>query len=222
MISERLRSEQMWTVFNALGFGQVPNIAFPGAASGRVRPWERWKLIEKATMSYGYGLSVSLLQIAKAFTTLARDGDMISLSLIKNDKKPTSIQIYKPQTARDVRAMLEESVGMEGNKIQAMVNGYRIGGKSGTARQIVNGRYSRSDYRGSFVAVAPISKPRIVVAVTVNRPKKAGYYGSLNAGPVAAEIIEGTLKYLTVPPDLPVEPSLEAKSQNTTGRRNRG
>ena len=222
MISERLRSEQMWTVFNALGFGQVPNIAFPGAASGRVRPWERWKLIEKATMSYGYGLSVSLLQIAKAFTTLARDGDMISLSLIKNDKKPTSIQIYKPQTARDVRAMLEESVGMEGNKIQAMVNGYRIGGKSGTARQIVNGRYSRSDYRGSFVAVAPISKPRIVVAVTVNRPKKAGYYGTLNAGPVAAEIIEGTLKYLTVPPDLPVEPSLEAKSQNTTGRRNRG
>ena len=222
MIAERLRSEQMWTVFNALGFGQVPNTGFPGAASGRVRPWERWKLIEKATMSYGYGLSVSLLQIAKAFTTLARDGDMISLSLIKNDKKPTSIQIYKPQTARDVRAMLEESAGPEGNKIQAMVNGYRIGGKSGTARQIVNGRYSRSDYRGSFVAVAPISKPRVVVAVTVNRPKKGGYYGTLTAGPVAAEIIEGTLKYLTVQPDLPVEPALEAKNPNTTSRRNRG
>ncbi|NLY64397.1 MAG: penicillin-binding protein 2 [Alcaligenaceae bacterium] len=222
MISERLRAQQMWTVFNALGFGQAPNTNFPGAASGRVRPWERWKLIEKATMSYGYGLSVSLLQIAQAYTTFARDGDMISLSLIKQAKQPTSIQIFKSKIARDVRAMLEESSGREGNKIQAMVEGYRIGGKSGTARQIVNGRYSRSAYRGSFVSIAPISKPRIVVAVTIDRPQKGGYYGTVVAGPVAAEIIEGTLKHLAVPPDAPIESSLEAKNQNNSSRRNQG
>lgn len=207
MISERLRSQQMWTVFNALGFGQAPSMGFPGSAPGRLRPWERWRPIEKATMSYGYGLSVSLLQIAHAYTTLARDGDLISLSLTKNNTQPTSVQVYSPSVAKDVRAMLEGAAGAEGSKIQAKVNGYRIAGKSGTARQIVNGQYSRSLYRGSFVALAPVSKPRIVVAVTVDKPKQGGYYGTVIAGPVIAEIIEHTLKHMGVPPDAPVTPS---------------
>ncbi len=221
MISERLRSEQMWTVFNALGFGQAPNMGFPGAASGRVRPWERWRPIERATMAYGYGLSVSLLQMAHAYTSLARNGDMISLSLVKNRANPTSIQIYKPETARAVREMLEDAAGSEGTKIQGKVMGYRIGGKSGTARKIINGHYSRKDYRGSFVAMAPISKPRIIVAVTLDQPRKGGYYGSVISGPVAASIIEDTLKYLAVPPDAPIEPApLEAR--NTVPKRSQG
>lgn len=222
MMSERLRSQQMWTVFNALGFGQTPTLGFPGAAAGRVRPWKTWKLIEKATMSYGYGLSVSLLQIAQAYTTIARDGDMISLSLVRNNNRPTSIQVFSPNVARDVRAMVEGSAGPEGAKIQALVNGYRIGGKSGTARGIVNGRYTMNAYRGSFVALAPISKPRIVVAVTIDKPKKGGYYGTVVSGPVVAEVIEQTLKYLGVPPDAPVQESknkaVEANNQQTTKR----
>lgn len=103
--------------------------------------------IERATMAYGYGLSVSLLQMAHAYTALARNGDMISLSLVKNRANPTSIQIYKPETARAVRQMLEDAAGSEGTKIQGKVMGYRIGGKSGTARKIIDGRYSRKDYR---------------------------------------------------------------------------
>ena len=220
MMAERMRSQQMWTVFNALGFGQAPNMGFPGAAPGRLRPWERWRPIEKATMSYGYGLSVSLIQIAHAYTSLARDGDMISLSLTKNGARPTSVQVFSPTVAKDVRVMLEAAAGAEGSKIQAKVNGYRIAGKSGTARQIVNGQYSRNLYRGSFVALAPVSKPRIVVAVTVDKPKEGGYYGTVIAGPVIAEIIEQTLKHMGVPPDAPVTPStIEANNTNKPGSR---
>ncbi|MDY3331118.1 MAG: penicillin-binding protein 2 [Pelistega sp.] len=224
MMSERLRSQQMWTVFNALGFGQTPTLGFPGAAAGRVRPWKNWKLIEKATMSYGYGLSVSLLQIAQAYTTIARDGDMISLSLVRNNNRPTSIQVFSPNVARDIRNMVEGSAGPEGAKIQAQVNGYRIGGKSGTARGIVNGRYSMNAYRGSFVALAPISKPRIVVAVTIDKPKKGGYYGTIVSGPVVAEVVEQTLKYLGVPPDAPLHQTkaLEATNQKQPNKRTQG
>ncbi|ETD72338.1 cell division protein [Pelistega indica] len=212
MMSERLRAQQMWTVFNALGFGQTPTMGFPGAAAGRVRPWKTWLPIEKATMSYGYGLSVSLIQVAQAYTALARDGDMISLSLVKRNpnERPTSIQVFSPKIAKDVRMMLEGASGAEGSKIQAKVNGYRLGGKSGTARQLVNGQYSRTAYRGSFVALAPVSNPRIVVAVTLDKPKKGGYYGTVISGPVVAEVVEQTLKYLGVPPDAPVD------SMNTT------
>ncbi|NEN75656.1 penicillin-binding protein 2 [Pelistega sp. NLN82] len=221
MISERLRAQQMWTVFNALGFGQAPTMGFPGAAAGRVRPWKNWRLIEKATMSYGYGLSVSLIQIAQAYTALARDGDMISLSLVRNQNRPSSIQVFSPNVARDIRVMLEGAAGAEGSKVQAQVSGYRIGGKSGTARQIVNGQYSKSAYRGSFVAVAPISNPRIVVAVTLDKPKKGGYYGTIVSGPVVAEVIEQTLKYLGVPPDAPIAPpknKMEAHNQKSNKR----
>lgn len=161
------------------------------------------------------------MQIAHAFTSLARDGDMISLSLIRDEKPASTLQVFSKETARNVRQMLEETAGPTGSKIQAMVEGYRIGGKSGTARKIVNGKYSRSDYRGSFVALAPVSNPRIVVAVTVDNPRKAGYYGTLIAGPAASEIIGGTLKYLSVPPDINSGPTLEASNTKTTGGSNR-
>lgn len=220
MIAERLRAEQMWTVFKALGFGKAPEIGFPGIATGTLRPWDRWRLIEKATMSYGYGVSTSLLQIAHAYTSLARDGEMINLSLLQDNKPKKTLQVFSKETARNVRQMLEDAAGPTGSKIQAQVEGYRIGGKSGTARKIVNGKYSRSDYRGSFVALAPVSNPRIVVAVTVDNPRKAGYYGTLIAGPAAAEIISGTLRYMSVPPDINTGPTLEAKNTKTQGGSN--
>ncbi|WGQ18982.1 penicillin-binding protein 2 [Taylorella equigenitalis] len=214
MLSDKLNAEQMWTVFTALGFGQSPSISFPGVSSGRVRPWKTWKPIEKATMSYGYGLSVSLVQIAQAYTAFARDGDMVPLSLIKNSNNKHSVQVYSPQVARDVRHMLEEASGSQGTKIQSQVNGYRIGGKSGTARQIVKGRYSTDLHRGSYVSIAPISNPKIVVAVTIDKPKKEGYYGTVTAGPVNVEITENTLRYLGIPPDAILN-NLEAKKNKS-------
>jgi cell division protein FtsI (penicillin-binding protein 3) len=169
LISEKLESREMWARFNDLGFGQAPQTGFPGAAAGRLRPWERWRLIEKATMSYGYGMSVSLLQMARAYSAFARDGDMVGLSLVKRDHAMASTRIFQPDVAKRVRLMLEASAGPEGSKAAA-VQGYRVAGKSGTARKIVDGRYSTSRYRGSFVGFAPVSDPRIVVAVTIDEP----------------------------------------------------
>ncbi|AIL32315.1 cell division protein [Basilea psittacipulmonis DSM 24701] len=204
MISERLTAEQMWSVFNALGLGTTPSIAFPGAASGILRPWQKWRLIEKATMSYGYGLSVSLLQIAQAYTALARGGDMITVGLGPKDDHPSTVKVFSSEVSRQIIDMMAAAVSHEGgNNVQQYSPNYRIAGKSGTARKIVNKEYSKTDYRASFVAIAPVQHPKIVVAVTIDRPLKKNYYGSVVSGPVAAKIIDGTLRYLSVPPEPP-------------------
>jgi cell division protein FtsI (penicillin-binding protein 3) len=202
LISEKLESREMWTRFNELGLGQMPQTGFPGEVPGRLRPWERWRLIEKATMSYGYGLSVSLLQMARAYSVFARDGDMVSLSLMKRDQPPPTVQVYPPDVARRVRLWLEAAAGPEGAKA-AQVQGYRVAGKSGTARKIVDRKYSTSRYRGSFVGFAPVSDPRIVVAVTIDEPSSGVYYGGRVAAPVYASIVGSTLRIMGVQPDAP-------------------
>jgi len=209
LISERLESKEMWSRFTELGLGQAPQTGFPGAAAGRLRPWERWRLIEKATMSYGYGLSVSLLQMARAYTVFARQGDMVGLTLIKRDQEPTTSKVYPPEIAEKIRIMLEAAAGPEGAKA-AQVQGYRVAGKSGTARKIVNGQYSTSRYRGSFVGLAPVSNPRIVVAVTIDEPQAGVYYGGKVAAPVFANIVGGTLRILGVQPDAPFDSAVAA------------
>lgn len=212
MISERLTSEEMWGKFTALGFGQTPPTNFPGVASGRLRPWERWRPIERATMAYGYGLSVSLLQMAHAYTAFARNGDMVSMTLLKREGKPTTTQIYTPETAARLRIMLEAAAGPDGAKL-AQVQGYRVAGKSGTARKIVNGKYSTSQYRSSFVGFAPVSDPRIVVAIMIDEPHGGVYYGGRVAAPVFASVIASSLRRLGVQPDDPIE-SLVAIAPN--------
>ena len=214
LISERLQSREMWTRFNELGLGQVPQTGFPGAAAGRLRPYERWRLIEKATMSYGYGLSVSLLQVARAYTVFAREGDMVGLTLLKREDQPTSTQVYPPDVVQKVRLWLEAAAGPEGAKA-AQVQGYRVAGKSGTARKIVDGKYSTSRYRGSFVGFAPVSDPRIVVAVTIDEPQSGVYYGGKVAAPVFATIVGGALRTMNVQPDTALEPAVVAAGRGS-------
>lgn len=203
-ISERLKAQEMWAQFTELGFGQPPAIGMPGAVAGRLRPWERWRPIEKATMAYGYGLSTSLLQIARAYTAFARDGDMVNLTLIKRQNSAATVPVFPPALARQMRAMLEASAGPDGARL-ANVQGYRVAGKSGTARKIVNGAYSQARYRSSFVGFAPVSAPRIVVAVTIDEPSAGQYYGGRVAAPVFSEITGRTLRLLGVEPDAPFE-----------------
>lgn len=204
MISELLTSKEMWNKFTELGFGRAPQANFPGLATGRLRPWERWRPIERATMAYGYGLSVSLLQIAHAYTAFARNGDMVSLTLLKRQGKPTSVQVYSPQVAGLIRAMLEAAAGPDGAKL-AQVQGYRVAGKSGTVRKIIDGHYSKSQYRGSFVGFAPVSNPRVVVAVTMDDPTAGGYYGGKIAAPIFASIVASSLRRMGVQPDAPIQ-----------------
>jgi cell division protein FtsI (penicillin-binding protein 3) len=197
--------QRMWEMFTAAGFGQVPSIGFPGAVAGRLRPAKGWRPIEQATMSYGHGISVSLIQMARAYTVFARDGDMIPLTFQKNEQPAAGVQVFKPETARAVRKMLEMAAGPEGTAPQAQIPGYRVAGKTGTAHKIVGGAYANK-YVSSFIGFAPASKPRVVIAVMVDEPTTGGYYGGLVAAPAFARIASDVMRALRVEPDAPFQP----------------
>lgn len=152
---------------------------------------------------------MSLLQVARAYTVFARDGDMVSLTLVKRESAPTSVRVYNPKTAATVRAMLEAAAGPDGTK-RAQVQGYRVAGKSGTARKIVDGKYSAQRHRSSFVGFAPVSNPKIVVAVSIDEPQVGGYYGGAIAAPVFSRIVGGSLRLMGVQPDAPFESTIVA------------
>jgi cell division protein FtsI (penicillin-binding protein 3) len=196
-----LPPEEMWGMFNAVGFGQLPRLGFPGEVAGRVRPWKNWRPIEQATMSYGHGISVSLIQLARAYTVFARDGDLIPLSLVKTEGGPVrGVQVFSPQTARDMRVMLEMAAGPGGTAPKAQVPGYRVAGKTGTAHKLEGGAYVNK-YVSSFVGFAPVSDPRLIIAVMIDEPSAGKHYGGAVAAPVFAQVAGASLRTLGVQPD---------------------
>ena len=198
-----LPSETMWKLFHNVGFGAVPESGFPGEVAGRLRAHATWKPIEQATMSYGHGISMSLLQLARAYTIFANDGDVAPLTLIKRDAPGERVQVLKPQTAQSVRAMLELAVQPGGTAPRAQIPGYRVGGKTGTAHKL-EGRHYTNKYVSSFVGLAPASNPRLVVAVMIDEPSAGKHYGGAVAAPVFSEVMAGALRLLSVAPDAPV------------------
>ncbi len=192
-------SEDMWTMMSKVGFGKPLGLGFPGEVGGRLRPWQTWKPIEQATMSYGHGVSVTVVQLAHAYTVFGRDGDVVPLSLIKTQGTVAGQPVFAPETSRQVRQMLEMVVSPEGTARKAAVPGYRVGGKTGTAHKLVGGRYANK-YLASFVGIGPISDPRLVVGVVVDEPVGAHYGGDV-AGPVFSEVMGGALRTLGVPQD---------------------
>jgi cell division protein FtsI (penicillin-binding protein 3) len=200
-VAQMIPQQEMWEMYTKLGFGQAPRYGFPGAAAGRVRPWKTWKPIEYANMAFGHGLSVSLLQMARSYMIFARNGDIIPLSFLKVDEEPVGQQIISPKTAAQVRTMMESVVSPEGTASKAQVAGYRIGGKTGTAEKIVNGRYSRSNNIGYFAGIGPMSNPRFVIAVMVDDPRGALRTGGSVAAPTAADLFANALRAANVPPD---------------------
>lgn len=199
-------SEDMWRLFDSLGFGAPLKLGFPGEAGGRLRPAKSWRPIEQATMSYGHGISVSLMQMANAYQAFARDGDIVPLSLSKLDAPPLQgRRIFSAQTAREVRAMLEMAVLPGGTAPKAQIPGYRVAGKTGTAHKLEGGRYANR-YVSSFVGFAPASDPRLIVAVMIDEPSAGLHYGGDVAAPVFAQVMGGTLRALGVTPDAPLVP----------------
>lgn len=198
-----LPAETMWRLFNQVGFGSPPDSGFPGEVSGKLRAHATWKPIEQATMSYGHGISASLLQLARAYTIFANDGEIVPLTLIKRDGQPETVRVLKPETARAVRAMLELAVQPGGTAPRAQISGYRVGGKTGTARKLENGYYVNK-YISAFVGFAPVSNPRLVVAVMVDEPTAGKYYGGAVAAPLFSQVMSGALRLLAVPPDAPM------------------
>jgi cell division protein FtsI (penicillin-binding protein 3) len=206
-IAMTLKPEEMWNMYTSIGLGQAPKVGFPGAAAGRLRPWKSWRRIEQATMSYGYGLSVSLFQLARAYTAIAHDGQLMPVSIFKTTASQSVVgpQIFSATTAREVRTMLESVVTAQGTSPEAAVPGYRVGGKSGTAYKHAGRGYDHSKYRASFVGMAPMPNPRIVVAVSIDEPTAGSHFGGYVSGPVFAGIVGDTLRSLNVPPDMPVK-----------------
>jgi cell division protein FtsI (penicillin-binding protein 3) len=202
-IAATMTPQQMWEMFDAVGFGQISHLGFPGEVGGRVRPWKNWRPIEQATMSYGHGISVSLLQLARAYSVFARDGDLIPLALTRTDVLPLNgTPVFSQQTAREVRAMLEMAVQAGGTAPKAQIPGYRVAGKTGTAHKLEGGQYANK-YVSSFVGFAPASDPRLIVAVMIDEPGGAKHYGGDVAGPVFAGVMSGALRTLGIPPDAP-------------------
>lgn len=192
--------QEMWDMFTSVGFGQQPKIGFPGAVAGRVRPYKSWRPIEQATMSYGHGISVSLIQMARSYMIFARDGDMIPVTFRKLDERPAGQRIITEKTAREMRAMLEMAAGPGGTAPKAQVPGYRVAGKTGTAYKIVGGQYVKK-YVSSFVGFAPASDPRIIVAVMVDEPSNGQHYGGDVAAPIFSAVTANALRALNVAPD---------------------
>ena len=200
-IAGTLSAQDMWGMFDAVGFGKQPKLGFPGEVNGRLRPWKSWLPIEQATMSYGHGISVSLLQLARAYTAFARDGEVLPVSLARTDVPLVAgTPVFSAQTAREIRLMLELAVQDGGTAPKAQVHGYRVAGKTGTAHKLEGGVYANR-YISSFVGLAPVSDPRLIVAVMIDEPSAGSHYGGDVAAPVFSAVMSGSLRSYGVMPD---------------------
>jgi cell division protein FtsI (penicillin-binding protein 3) len=207
---------EQWELYTQIGFGQKPQIGFPGAVTGRLRPYKTWREVERATMTYGYGLSASLFQIAHAYTVFAHDGELIPVTLTKSAAegdaaRVSGLRVISAQTAQTVRQMLSLAAGPGGTAPKAQTIGYSVGGKSGTAHKQEGKGYAVKKYRSWFVGLAPINNPRIIVAVMVDEPTAGKWYGGDVAAPVFSDLVQQTLRTLGVQPDLDVKMQIVAR-----------
>jgi cell division protein FtsI (penicillin-binding protein 3) len=199
--------EEMHALFRSVGFGTAPRLGFPGEATGRLREAKTWRPIEQATMAYGHGISVSLMQLARSYTVFARDGELVPLSLVKTGGAAVpGERVFSPAVASALRDMLEAAVQPGGTAPRARIAGWRVGGKTGTAHKQENRGYSVNKYISSFVGLAPMSDPRLVIAVMLDEPSAGQYYGGAVAAPVFAQVMQGALRLLGVPYDAPLTP----------------
>jgi cell division protein FtsI (penicillin-binding protein 3) len=202
-IALAMAPQKLWAIFSAVGFGTQTRVGFPGEASGRLRAYQSWKPIEHATMSYGHGVSVSLLQLARAYSVFATDGELKQLTLIRRDQPAEGKRVVSRRTAQAVRKMLETVTQPGGTATRAQVAGYRVAGKTGTAHKLDGATYAADRYVSSFVGIAPATNPRLVIAVMIDEPGGKHYYGGEVAAPAFSNVMAGALRLLGVTPDAP-------------------
>lgn len=207
-IAQKMSPHEMWDTYTMLGYGQKPQLQFPGTVTGRLRPWKTWRPVEQATMAYGYGLSASLFQMAHSYTAFAHDGRIIPTTILKSDEPAVGTPVFSAQNAAAVRKMLQMAAGPGGTGQRAQTIGYSVGGKSGTAHKQVGKGYATNKYRAWFTGMAPIDKPRIVVAVMLDEPSNGKFYGGEVAAPVFSETVQQALRLMGVTPDMAVKPQI--------------
>jgi len=208
----QLQAQELWELYSELGFGARPELPFPGVAAGKLRPAKAWKPVDQSRLAYGYGLSASLLQMARSYTVFARDGEIIPLTMVRRDGLPEGVRVFKPETARTLRHMLQLAAGPEGTAPLAQTMGYTVGGKSGTAhkqREGIGG-YEKDKYRSWFVGLSPVEQPRVIVAVMIDEPSAGKHYGGAVAAPVFSRVVAQTLRAQGLPPNLDVKPQIVA------------
>lgn len=216
-IALAMAPQKLWAIFSAVGFGTQTRVGFPGEATGRLRAYQSWKPIEHATMSYGHGVSVSLLQLARAYSVFATDGELKQLTLIRRDQPVEGKRVVSRRTAQAVRKMLEMVTQPGGTATRAQVAGYRVAGKTGTAHKLDGATYAADRYVSSFVGFAPASNPRLVIAVMIDEPGGKHYYGGEVAAPAFSNVMAGALRLLGVTPDAPSDNVIPPESAPLIG-----
>lgn len=211
-LAMQMQPREMWEMYSQVGFGQRPQLPFPGTVSGKLRAYKTWRPIEQATMSYGYGLSASLFQLARAYSVFARDGELVPVTLLKTDGTAAGLRVLQAGTAQDVRQMLHLATQSGGTAPKAQTMGYSVGGKTGTAHKQEGKGYADKKYRGFFVGLAPVEKPRIVVAVMIDEPSAGRYFGGDVAAPVFSATVQQSLRMLGVQPDMNVKPQIVVRA----------
>lgn len=201
-VAMQIQAEELWDIFQRVGFGQISGIGFPGESGGVLRDFTQWYPVDQATLSFGYGFSVTPLQLASAYSVLANDGKYSPIKIIKGEDsyhEPESV--LREDTAKAVRLMMEKVVAPSGTGYMAAVDGYRVAGKTGTSKKAAKGGYSEDHYVAVFAGMAPVENPRLVTVVMINDPRGEEYYGGRVAGPVFSRIMTGALRQMNVPPD---------------------
>lgn len=202
-IALSLPPETLWEILSQSGFGVSTGSGFPGEVTGRLRPHKTWRPIEQATMSYGHGISVSLIQLARAYTLFSAEGELKPVSLLKLDAPTTGERVISRATALAVSTMLEMVVRPGGTAPRAQISGYRVAGKTGTAHKLEGNGYAKDRYISTFVGYAPASNPRLIIAVMLDEPSAGQYFGGVVAAPVFSQVMAGALRILSVPHDAP-------------------
>lgn len=217
-IAMSMDPEYLWGVLKRFGLGQSTASGFPGESAGLLNHYANWRDISQATMAYGYGLSVTPLQLAQAYAVLGAKGLQYPVSLLKIEQDPIARRIVKPDTADSILSMMESVVQVGGTGTQAAVEGYRIAGKTGTSRKAAKGGYAENRYAAVFAGLAPASNPRLAIVVVVDEPNAGEYYGGQVAAPVFSSIASGSLRILAVAPDNVPGTKLEALRLAEVGR----
>jgi len=210
----QLEPEQMWDTYNRFGFGEVTGTGFPGESAGVLRNYRRWRRLEQATISYGYGVSATPLQLAQAYAAIANGGKLRRPTFIQGSNNPP-ISAIEPRIANQVAMMLETVTSDAGTGKRARVTNYRIAGKTGTSHKASTSGYADSRYVSSFVGFGPVSDPRLVSVVVINDPAGDEYFGGLVAAPLFSRVMTGAMRLLNIPPDN--YPALLASVADSTG-----
>ncbi len=204
-IAMALDKERMWSMFRNVGFGETTGSQLPAESAGLLNLPSRWVPMDQAHVAFGYGISVTALQLARAYTALANDGVVMPLTLLRRDHAVHGLRVMSAVTARHIRDMLELAVSEAGTGTEAQVQHYRVAGKTGTVHKLVAGDYAEDRYIASFAGMAPASRPRLVMVVTMDEPSEGAHFGGQVAAPVFSGVMSGALRLLNVPPDTPTE-----------------